>query len=233
MRRRRSDLWILGGLLAFALVFILGATWLGSKERARYALDPLPPLDAAEAELVSALMILTPRYPAGLAWLRAAAEGRAGIDERLAVDGLRTAVIRVLQGRPEEAVEAARRGLSENERDGDLHLVLGIALEKTGDPAGAAVAYVRADRALGDDVDILFALARLHLSMRRYREARDYAERLVLKAPRYAKGQRVLGESCLATHDMGRAKRAFNDLLQLRPHDVAARERVKFLDGTR
>ena len=85
----------------------------------------------------------------------------------------------------------------------------------------------------GDSLATLFRIACLHLSGRRYRDARRYAERLVLKAPRYPEVQRVLGDSCLGAHDLGRAKRAFNDLLQLRPGDVVAQQRVKFLDGTR
>lgn len=233
MRPRRSDLLLLGGLVAFPLIFIVSATWLGSKERVRYALDPLPPLGAAETELVSALGILTPRYPSGIAWCDADTKGRADMEARVADGGLEAAVLRLLQGRPEEAVEAARRGLSTRLDDGDLHLILGIGLEQMGDQEAAATAYLRAEGALSDDVDVLFRIACLHLSGRRYRDARRYAERLVLKAPRYPEVQRVLGDSCLGAHDLGRAKRAFNDLLQLRPGDVVAQQRVKFLDGTR
>lgn len=242
MRVRRLDLWILGTMIVFGLAFVLGATWMGSNERARYKLEPMPPLGATERELTSSLGIVTPRFESGLRWLAAAADERAAIERRLACldpdvqdpeAWLELALVRLLEDRAGATATAARHALSRHPRHVELHLVLGLALLRVSDWEGARRSFDAALTESPDDVDLLFVRGRLLLTRERFAEARADAERAVLLAPRQPELQRLLGDACLATHDMGRAKRAFNDVLQLLPEDEQARRMVKFLDGTR
>ena len=234
MVARRSDLWILVGLVSFALVFILGATWMGSRKRMRYRLEPLPAVGVAESELIRRLSILTPRFPEAVQWLRAGGDQRqARVEPDPSIAVAERAVLLLLQGRPAEAVAVARSAFERDESDVTLGLALGLALEAADDKESAMDAYLRANRVAADDLDVLYRLAQTSLARGRYAAARRYAERLVRLAPRQPEAQRTLGFCCLATVDVGRAKRAFLDVLQLLPGDAEAHAKVKFLDGSR
>ncbi|MAE67142.1 MAG: hypothetical protein CMJ18_23015 [Phycisphaeraceae bacterium] len=240
--RSRVDLWILVGLFAFALAFLFGARWLGQQDRARYKLVPLPPWTSWEARLVSRLEILTPRFPHLAQWssangdaaraeaaLKIEAADRAGRTADSVVD---LAVLRLLQARAAEAVAVAKSGRAAFADDARIALVLGLASEAVSDLEGARREFEHAEALSRDDVDVLYRLGRLHLEADRPREARLYAERAVRVEPRHPEAQRLLARSCLATNDAGRAKRAYNDVLQLLPGDPAARDQLSVLDGS-
>ena len=179
----RADLWILGGIVVFALVFVVGATWLGQESRTRYALEPLPPLTQSEQQQVDRLGLLTPRY---------ASNGDAIEDQA------RGAVVRaLLQGRDQDAVTRARQLAGDAPR-GEPAFLLGLALERVGDRDGALRAYESAAVTLGKDVDLLFRRGRLRLLAGEREAARKLAEEVVSLAPRHPEGQRLLGEACLS-----------------------------------
>ena len=231
---RRADIWILVGLVGFAFLFVVGATWMGSQKRARYRLEPLPTLSPAEAELVRRLGILTPRFPGAVRWLEAGeVTARSTVERELASQTSEAAVVLLLQGRTTEAASLVRRGLESQPEDPALRLVLGLILEADGDQGAAESAYQVAEQASSDDLDLLYRLAQVCLEQGRSGPALAYAERLVELAPRQPEAQRVLGFCCLAGLDVGRAKRAFLDVLQLLPGDAEAEAKVKFLDGSR
>jgi tetratricopeptide (TPR) repeat protein len=236
----RRDQWILGSVLLFGVVFVVAATWFGKQDRARYRLEPLPPLAPEEVLLVESLGILTPRYPELLPWIRGDAATRAqlldawertrGTDDE-GLHAVSRAVVSLLEGRAEGVAAATSVGGGAVDRE--LAFLRSLALARTGARHQAITVLEEVAAELGDDPDVLYVLGDLLLDAGRAKDARAVVERLVSRSPRYPKAQRLLGEVCLATHDAGRAKRAFLDVLQLAPDDPEARRQVRVLDGAR
>lgn len=225
--RRRMDLVILGGMSVFGLAFILTATHLGKQGRARYRLEDRPPPAAAERKAMDLLGTLRVRSPLLVRWYE---EGAANPAEVLAVGGAGPrdlALAALYEGRPGDALRWLGEPVS-----GEDALLQAIALERLEHP-DARDAYLRAASLLDSDPDPRYALGRLEFRAGRLRSALEHLTAARDIEENHADLQLMLGRVFSAMEDVGRAKRAFHNVLQLRPGDPVATAEVKRLDGTR
>lgn len=212
-RRQKISTLVLVAMILFGGGFIGLATWLGKQDRVSWAVEPDPPLTAEEARTA---------IPLGV---------RRGVKRR-GEEPFDRGVEDLVAGRNAEAVAAfdtlARREIE----DPEVHLLLGIALARTGNRDRALEALARALAEDPRSADARVHLGRLLLAAGRVAEALEHAEEAVRIAPGWAEAQFLLGEACSAARDSGRAKQAFRTVLQLRPGDARAKAEVRRLDGS-
>ncbi len=214
-RRQKITLVVFFGMLAFAVAFITLATWLGRQDRRGFRHEPDPPLVGADKLRAEALgtRLPIPRRASGVA-------GSAGLETAIAALG---------RGDATAALEALGDVAPD---DAVLILVRGIARERLGDLDAAERDYAAATAADPLSAEAPLKLAKLRIARGRARDAVDPAEIAARLAPGCADAHYALGQACLAIRDSGRAKRAFQDVLLLRPGDANAARAVKIIDGS-
>ena len=137
----------------------------------------------------------------------------------------------LVAGEPRAAVDPLRAAVALRPADGEAHLLLAIALERSGDLEGARRSLETAEARRPTAVDPVYRAARLALAAQDVSLARELAGRAVQRGRGFVATHLLLGTVCLATREYGQAKREFRDVLQLDPSHPEAKSRVQWLDG--
>lgn len=257
-RLERRSFFVLGGLILFGVVFIGMATWLGQQDRLIYRITPDPPLPPTEARVSGLLRTRKPwvlravddvrlheEQAAAIRSVTSQFSGNPGFEFRDGASvlapiretcphpnlGFNTALLLMLAGEDEKALQALDGTISP--QDAEAWLLQGLIFERLSQFKEAEHALRRCLAVEAGSVDGLIALARTLLFLRRPLEALPLADQAVRSAPGSADARLILAEACLANSDSGRARRAFLDVLQIRPHDAYAESQARRIDGTK
>lgn len=128
----------------------------------------------------------------------------------------------VLDGRVEEALELLARLASERPESAEVALWLGHALQRSGDPRGAAQQYVQAMRLNPANAGALVALGDMQSDAGDLASALDYYEQAIVVAPDFPLGYRKAAgiEVQMVLHR--NAIEHLSQYLEMRPGDVVA-----------
>ena len=229
----RKDLLILGLLILFPLTFILMATWLGKQNRHTYRLPDREPRSVEEELAASALGTMRVRSPLLVRWIEQGPVESRGTTIESRGDPMEQALFALFDQRPEDAVRLLSVMPDLEDHAGERALLLGIAQARSGSLRQAEAQFEKAAELLPDDPDPWYCLGNLLLSQNRAREAFEAATRAADVEDNHPDVQMLIGRSLAAQGDIGRAKRAFHNVLQYRPTDPYALSEVKRLDGSR
>lgn len=208
-----------------------GATHAEALALARRAVEAAPELALAHHALALALDSQGRVSPALAAYRRAAALALGGDSGAAALAS--AANLLSVQGRFAEALELnleAARIQKDREETPYLEVQIGSTLALLGFEAPALVWFERALELRPDNVFAATALARLHLSHARLREAEGVAEAALARGVRRPELWEVRGEVALLRGDEGAARRAFGEALAVAPGFPRARIRLLLLD---
>jgi tetratricopeptide (TPR) repeat protein len=122
--------------------------------------------------------------------------------------------------------------ISNSGETGALVLLKAMATEEWY-PEDARELYARAQKILPEDPDPSYRIAMSLYKEARLGEALQAARKAIAIEANHADLQLLLGKILADMGDVGLAKRAFHNVLQLRPDDAHAQSEVKRLDGTR
>ncbi|HMS15225.1 MAG TPA: hypothetical protein PKA37_00185 [Planctomycetota bacterium] len=228
----RTDLLVLIGLFVFGLGFIGLATMLGKEKRARYRLEDPAPESAAEALAREWLSTLRVRSRALVRWIDQAGGKIPTVRPTDVQSPIEAIYAAILFGDHGEAVRLIESDQAADSHRGELRFLLGMALEET-QLTKALSAYAEAQDLLPTDPDPSYRRALLHFRGGEHTQALSWVRRAVAIESNHADLQLLLGKTLAAMGDVGLSKRAFYNVLDLRPGDAYATKEIKRLDGTR
>ena len=259
--KRRIDLWVLGLVLGFGVIFIGTATWMGRQDRPERHLEAPAgpePRDVRWAQGLGTHRVIVPRPLSG----SSGAAGQDVSEHDLVVkklrgtlsfrEGAETLDLRVLPHLSGKAravalgnlgltrllagqVRAALSNLEEASLlapdDRDILLLLALTKERLGSDDAALRGYEAVLARWPSDADALYRCARIDLAKGRPRKARARMDRCLDTARNWVDAQRLMGKIAWEMADYGRSRRAWLDVLQLAPGDEEATLWSRRIDG--
>lgn len=132
------------------------------------------------------------------------------------------AIVRLQQGRPEDAMAHAQRAIATDPESAPAHTWYAEALRRRGENAKAALSFESALRLKPDLPPALFNLALAYVDLGRHGDARAAWIKFLSLRPKDGRVRTELGKLALASGNADEAEAWFKEQLQVRPQDLHA-----------